>query len=189
MYNLIMQPAIFMDRDGVIIENRENYVLSLKDVSIYPFTFQALASIRSSLYKIILITNQSAVGRGLLSLDEAQGINLRLVELIRLEGGRIDAVYMCPHAPSDVCSCRKPEPGLFFQAAEEMGIDLANSIMIGDALTDLLAAERAGIPKTALVMTGRGLEQSALPLPPGMKPFKVFDNLEDALKGMLCFGS
>jgi len=177
-----------MDRDGVIIENRENYVLSWKDVSIYPFTFQAIASIRSSLYKIILITNQSAVGRGLITIDEARGINSQLVELIRLEGGRIDAVYMCPHSPSDKCTCRKPEPGMFFHAAEEMGIDLANSIMIGDALTDLVAAGRAGITKTALVRTGRGSEQAVLPLPQGMQSFQVFETLLDALENFLCSG-
>lgn len=176
-----------MDRDGVIIENREHYVLNWKDVSIYPFTFQALASIRSGPYKIVLITNQSAVGRGLISIEEAREINSRLVELIRSEGGRIDAIYMCPHTPSDGCYCRKPEPGMFFRAAEEMGIDLASSIMIGDALTDLIAAGRAGIKTTALVRTGRGSEQSGLLLPEDMQSFRIFDTLEDALENLLCF--
>lgn len=181
-----MQPAIFLDRDGVIIENRENYVLSWSDVSIYPFTVRVFQKIQSSPYKIIVVTNQSAVGRGLISHEDASEINRRLVDMVREQGGRIDAVYMCPHAPIDRCTCRKPEPGLFTQAAKDLGLDLSRSFMIGDALTDLLGAQRAGIPTTALVKTGRGSEQALLPHPPGLQPFQIYDTFADAIDGLLC---
>lgn len=181
-----MQPAIFLDRDGVIIENRENYVLSWSDVSIYPFTMRVFQKIQSSPYKIIVVTNQSAVGRGLISPEDAREINRRLVDMVREQGGRIDAVYMCPHAPFDRCTCRKPEPGLFTQAADDLGLDLSRSFMIGDALTDLLGAQRAGIPTTALVKTGRGSEQALLPHPPGLQPFQIYDTFADAVDSLLC---
>src|SRR4030067_60755 len=105
----IIQPAIFLDRDGVLIENRSSYVLRWEDVEIYPQALAALAQASSSSYKIILITNQSAVGRAIIELETALEINLRLVQKIEETGGRIDGVFMCPHKPEDHCECRKPK--------------------------------------------------------------------------------
>jgi D-glycero-D-manno-heptose 1,7-bisphosphate phosphatase len=185
-YNFYMQAAIFLDRDGVIVENRESYIRSWSDVVIYPDALQSLARIQPSDYRIFIVTNQSAVGRGIISLEQAWEINHRLVELIRQAKGRIDGVYMCPHAPMDECDCRKPKPGLFLQAARQYAVDLSNSLMIGDALSDLLAAQAAGISRLALVRSGRGAAQELLPRPPGMKPFLVFDTFADALDKLIC---
>jgi D-glycero-D-manno-heptose 1,7-bisphosphate phosphatase len=177
-------PAIFLDRDGVIIENRPSYVRSRAEVAIYPQALAALARAGAGPEKIILVTNQSAVGRGIISLETAQAINVGLVAEIERSGGRVDGVYMCPHAPEAGCDCRKPRPGLFFQAARAHSIDLSRSLMIGDALTDLQAARAAGIPRLILVRTGRGARQERLPEAAQLKPFHVYDTLAEALAGL-----
>lgn len=177
-----MQPAIFMDRDGVIIENVETYVRSWQDVQFLPGALDALASLQSSPYLIVVVTNQSAVGRGLISLEQAQNIQTRLNRRIIQAGGRIDGVYMCPHAPQDQCNCRKPMPGLFLQAAAELDIDLQRSIMIGDAISDIEAGRAAGVKRNLLVRTGRGLKQETEALKNGNLPDAVYDNLMEALR-------
>lgn len=178
------KPAIFLDRDGVIIENCSNYVRSWADVAIFPQAVEALVAVRHSSYLIILVTNQSAVGRGHISYETAAAINDRLLAEIRAEGGRVDAVFMCPHSPDAGCSCRKPQPGLLLQAAEDMNIDLGRSVMIGDALTDVQAGQAAGVREAILLRTGRGREQEILPAAGCLPPFPVFNTLADALASL-----
>jgi D-glycero-D-manno-heptose 1,7-bisphosphate phosphatase len=180
-----MQPAIFLDRDGVIIENRDNYVRSWEDVSIYPQALEALHLARPSPYKIVIITNQSAIGRGLITARQAEAINQRLVSVIEAGGGRVDGVFVCPHAPEAACSCRKPLPGLFFQAAEALQIDLPASTMIGDAWSDLQAGQAAGIQQNVLVMTGRGLHQASLTPPPNIERYLIYPDLRTALQDLI----
>ncbi len=105
--------------------------------------------------------------------------------MIRDAGGRIDAVYMCPHAPWEACDCRKPMPGLILQAAREHNIDLARSILIGDALSDLEAGRSAGVGRVALLRTGRGAAQLELPEARQVKPFPVYDTLGEALTDLV----
>lgn len=175
-----MQAAIFLDRDGVIIENRADYVRNWEDVLIYPQALKALARISSQPYLIVLITNQSAIGRGLISLADAEQINRRLSDLIEEAGGRIDAVFMCPHAPWAGCNCRKPLPGLFHLAAEALDLDLKRSILVGDATSDLLAGRAAGIGTLALVRTGRGADQVPLLASAGLEAVPVYADLASA---------
>lgn len=180
-----MFPGLFLDRDGVIIENRPAYVRKWSDVSIYPDALEALAKASSSPYQIVIVTNQSAVGRGIMTMEQAEAINHKLVHQIEQSGGRIDAVYMCPHAPQNHCACRKPLPGLITQAADELSLDLSRSIMIGDALSDLLAGHRAGVRKLALVLTGRGKDQALLPRPEDLVSFVTYNSLAEALAQLL----
>lgn len=179
-----MQPAIFIDRDGVIIENRALYVRTWDDVEIFPQALAALALPALARYRVVIVTNQAGIGKGLIPLETAHEINRRLVEIIRRAGGRVDGVYMCPHAPGDGCACRKPQPGLILQAAGELDLDLGQSILIGDALSDVQAGHAAGIPTTILVRTGRGAEQERL-IDPRMAPqVKIFDSLHHALTSL-----
>jgi D-glycero-D-manno-heptose 1,7-bisphosphate phosphatase len=180
-----MYPAIFLDRDGVIIENLPDYVRTWEDVRLIPGALEALAWASRSPYKIIIVTNQSAVGRGILTLEQAWEINDRLADRIAQEGGRIDGIYMCPHAPQDHCDCRKPEPGLLLQAASELSIDLSHSVLIGDAISDLLAGQAAGLRESILVRSGRGREQEFMAHPPGLKPFQTCENLSEAVRTIL----
>jgi len=180
-----LHPAIFLDRDGVIIHNRHNYVRSWADVEIYPQALAALAYVYRTPYKVIIVTNQSAVGRGILSLDAAIIINERLVRTIERSNGRIDGVYMCPHAPADNCDCRKPKPGLLLQAAKAHAIDLSHSLMIGDALTDVMAGQAAGVGRSVLLYTGRGRDQALLPEANGLAPLQIYETLKTALSDLL----
>jgi D-glycero-D-manno-heptose 1,7-bisphosphate phosphatase len=180
-----MDSALFLDRDGVIIENRSNYVRNWSDVAFYPRVLTSLKKIESSKYKIFIITNQSAVGRGIISQETAVGINNQLVNEIESAGGRIDGVYLCPHTPDDTCSCRKPQPGMILEAADAFSLDLSRSILIGDALSDIIAGQTAGVGINVLVNTGRGGAQSALPLASQIPPFLVYDSLVEALSDLI----
>jgi D-glycero-D-manno-heptose 1,7-bisphosphate phosphatase len=184
-YNYAMHPALFIDRDGVIIENRSSYVRSWSDVSIYPQSLEALRKVKSSGYKLFIITNQSAVGRGIISQETAHEINQRLVSEIEKSGGSVNGVYMCPHAPQDDCSCRKPKPGLIEQAVDEHEVDLSRSILIGDAISDIIAGQTAGVATNVLVLTGRGSVQTTLPLAKQIPPFLTYKSLNDALAELI----
>src|SRR5512135_422969 len=104
-----MFPAVFLDRDGVIIENLDHYVRTWEDVIFMEGSLEALRKLSGSSYKIIIVTNQSVVGRGIIPLSAAEGINRKLVDEIKRAGARVDDLFMCPHAPEDACSCRKPK--------------------------------------------------------------------------------
>ena len=157
----IVQPAVFLDRDGVIIENRSDYVKSWKEVRFLPGVWESLRRLGQSEYALVLVTNQSAVGRGIISLEQAMDINQRVIAEIEAQGGRIDASYLCPHHPDEGCDCRKPAPGMLLRAAKELGLDLTRSYVIGDAASDVEAAWAVG-GHGILVLTGLGKEQAVL---------------------------
>jgi D-glycero-D-manno-heptose 1,7-bisphosphate phosphatase len=175
-----MFPAIFLDRDGVIIENRADYVRQWAHVTVLPRAMDALSGFQHEGFKIIIVTNQSAVGRGLMTFEDAQLINERLVKTIKENGGWVDGVFMCPHKPEDNCVCRKPQPGLLLQAATKLSLDLRSSWMIGDAWTDLLAGQSAGVEGTIMVRTGRGAAQLLQTQREEIKPYFVCDDVFDA---------
>ncbi len=186
-YNYTMQRAVFLDRDGVLIENRADYVREWSHVSLLPGTVEALRGFHAKGLKIIVVTNQSAVGRGLISYDTAEEINNRLIRTIMENGGWIDAVYMCPHQPQDRCTCRKPQPGMLLQAARELSLDLRSSWMVGDAWSDLLAGQSAGLRETIMVRTGRGASQLLEAQPVEITSFIVCDTLFEAYKAITDF--
>ena len=179
-----MYPSIFLDRDGVLIENRSDYVRDWSQVKIIPEAIRALSLAPIKKYKVVIVTNQSAVGRGLILLKTAQAINQRLINLIREHGGQIDGAYMCPHKPEDGCSCRKPLPGLLLQAAKDLSLDLQHSWMIGDAWSDVQAGEAAGLRGKILLRTGRGAEQLLQARLEKVAGNLVFDNLPLAFEAI-----
>jgi len=180
-----MFPAIFLDRDGVLIENRADYVREWAHVSILPKVIDALSAFQREGFKIFIVTNQAAVGRGLMTLNDAHLINERLVKTIKESGGWVDGVFMCPHKPEDNCVCRKPQPGLLLQAAREFSIDLHSSWMVGDAWTDLLAGQAAGVEGTIMVRTGRGVSQLGQTQPEGIQPFLICEDVFDAFNHLM----
>jgi D-glycero-D-manno-heptose 1,7-bisphosphate phosphatase len=175
-----MFPAIFLDRDGVIIENRSDYVRQWSHVTVLPKAIDALSGLKREGFKIVIVTNQSAIGRGLMTFEDAQMINERLVATIKENGGWVDAVFMCPHKPEDNCQCRKPQPGLLLQAAQNFSLDLQSSWMVGDAWTDLLAGQSAGVEGRIMVRTGRGAVQLLQTPLDEIKPYFVCDDVFDA---------
>jgi D-glycero-D-manno-heptose 1,7-bisphosphate phosphatase len=153
------RPAVFLDRDGVLNENRADYVRSWEQVVILPGVFEAMQRLAASPFVVVVVTNQSAVGRGLLTLETLAAINQGIVDAVQHAGGRIDGVYACPHTPEDGCPCRKPLPGMLLQAARDLDIDLSRSYLVGDAVSDMQAAVAAG-SRPMLVRTGRGMKQA-----------------------------
>lgn len=153
-----MHPALFLDRDGVIFENRMDYVKSVAEVAFIPGALEALARFAARGHHTVIVTNQSAIGRGLLTLATLEAIHAHMLQHITTAGGRIDSIYVCPHHPADNCTCRKPAPGLLMRAAQELGIDLSASVLIGDNVTDVLAARAVGT-QPILVNTGLGATQ------------------------------
>ena len=183
--DVLPQAALFLDRDGVILENRLDYLRSWEAAAFIPGALQAIARLRDLPLRIVIVTNQSAVGRGLVPADQVGAINLRMVEAVEHAGGRVDAVYMCPHHPEAGCNCRKPRPGLILQAAEELGLDLPRSTLVGDALSDLQAGHAAGVGRLALVRTGLGASQLPQMASAGLPEVELFDDLEQALGRLL----
>jgi D-glycero-D-manno-heptose 1,7-bisphosphate phosphatase len=184
-----MYPTIFLDRDGVLIENKSDYVRDWSEVKLIPEAIEALSLPLVENYKIVIVTNQSAVGRGLISLESAVAVNNRLIDVIRAQGGRVEGIYMCPHKPEDNCSCRKPKPGLLLEAAENLSLDLRHSWMIGDAWSDVQAGQTAGVLRTILLTTGRGREQLLLAPPEHIARPLIFDSLPLAFEAILRIGN
>ena len=180
-----MEPAIFLDRDGVIIENRPSYILSWDDVTILPGSLEALRELHCHGVKIVVVTNQSAIGRGLISSSQAQAINEKLVGLIEQSGGHVEGLFMCPHTPEDQCDCRKPKPGLLLDAARSLNLDLGHSVMIGDALSDILAGQAAGVKENILLLTGRGEDQAKHPNATSIKPYSIYKDLQTAVQHLI----
>jgi histidinol-phosphate phosphatase family protein len=148
-------PTAFLDRDGTINRDRAgSYITSPEKLKIYAGVPAALRLLTSKGYRVVILTNQSAVARGYMPLSAAKAINLKLVRELRRGGARVDAVYFCPHGPDEGCSCRKPEPGLIKEAVKDSPADLDRSFMAGDKKSDLELARRAGI-KGYLVLTGQ----------------------------------
>jgi D-glycero-D-manno-heptose 1,7-bisphosphate phosphatase len=171
--------AVFLDRDGVIIRNRSGYVRSWDDVKFIPGALDALGHLQAISERLIIVTNQSAIGRGLVTLEQADTINRRVTETIAHAGTTIHGLYLCPHAPEEGCPCRKPEPGLILQAIEEHSINPANAAMVGDALTDVEAGIRAGVPINILLRTGRGAVQEQRIPTDETRPSAVLNSLGD----------
>jgi D-glycero-D-manno-heptose 1,7-bisphosphate phosphatase len=180
-----MQPAIFLDRDGVIIENRPDYVRSLEEVKFLPGSLAALSRLARSPYRIVIVTNQAGIGRGLLTPETVAEINRRLVQEIESAGGRVDGIYVCPHKPDDGCNCRKPQPGLIFQAASDLSVDLARSVLIGDNLSDIQAGKAAGLGQVALVRTGLGEKFAWQLTSTGFAGVNIYTDLAEALESMI----
>ena len=144
MKSVKLKRVVFLDRDGVINRRRRDYVKSLEEFEILPGAVEAIARL-SSQRRVIVLTNQSAIGRGLVPFETVLAMHSRLAELVAEAGGKIDGFVICPHTPSDGCSCRKPAPGLFYRARDELGADLAGAVMVGDQPSDAEAAQAAGL--------------------------------------------
>lgn len=172
--------AIFLDRDGVISVNRSDYVKTWDEFVFLPRSLAALRRLAPSNFVIAVTTNQSAVGRGLITETTLYDIHARMLAEVERAGGRIDAVYYCPHRPEDQCDCRKPQPGLYLLAARDFDIDLGRSIVVGDALVDVVAA-RAISAKPILVLSGLGKEQQARLVEQNHSGYEVAEDLWSAV--------
>jgi len=151
--------TIFLDRDGVI--NKEvNYLYKIEDFEFIKGVFDACNYFHSLNYNIIIVSNQSGITRGYYSEADYQKINKWMLNQFLKKDVMILDTFHCPHGPKSNCSCRKPKPGMFFEAKDKYNINMNNSWMIGDKETDIEAANLAGINNTILVRSGNNIDES-----------------------------
>ena len=173
---------VILDRDGVINHDSDHYIKSPEEWTPLPGSLDAVALLNQNGWRVAVATNQSGIGRGLFDMHALNAMHTKMHKALASVGGRVDAVFFCPHVPEDDCPCRKPKPGLFVRIAERFAVPLAEVQMIGDSHRDLEAGAAAGC-KTMLVRTGKGEATLARgPLPPGTL---VFDDLAAAAKHLV----
>ncbi len=169
---------VLLDRDGVINYDSDEFIKSPREWRALPGSLQAIALLNQAGYKVVVISNQSGVARGLFDLATLKRINDEMCRQAAEAGGKIEAIYFCPHGPENHCRCRKPKTGLLEQFAQDYGAELRNLPFIGDSLRDLQAARAAGA-RPILVKTGKGRKTLAANLDINVP---VFENLYDAAK-------
>jgi histidinol-phosphate phosphatase family protein len=152
-----MQRAVFLDRDGTIIEEKD-YLSDPDQIVILPGAAAALRRLVEAGFKLFVVSNQSGIGRGFFTLAAAEAVNARLCQLLASEGVDFQKIYIAPEAPNAPSRGRKPSPEFLFDARDEFGIDLGASYMVGDKLIDLECGSNAGVRESILVRTGYGAE-------------------------------
>ena len=187
-------PLLLCDRDGVINQDSEHYIKSPGDFTPIAVSIEALAQLSQAGWRIAVVTNQSGLARGLFTLSTLHAIHQKLHQLVQSAGGRIDAIFLCPHGPDAGCACRKPGPALFQQALARFHVVASDALAVGDSLRDLQGAAAAGVA-AVLVRTGNGLltearaqdpsgdlsTQQALRLPPDTRIYENLAALADSL--------
>lgn len=149
---------VFLDRDGVINENRTDHVKSWDEFVFLPGALEALRVLHETGWRVVVITNQAIVNREIITRSALDEMHSRMTRIVELHGGAIEAVLACPHRPDENCECRKPRPGLLLQAAARYRLPLDQCYLVGDALTDVMAGNTVGA-RCLLVLTGRGAHQ------------------------------
>ena len=158
---------VILDRDGTINQDSDQYIKSPAEWKPIPGSLEAIARLTQSGWRIVVATNQSGIARGLFDMATLNAIHAEMHRVVIQAGGRIDAIFFCPHAADSNCECRKPKPGLLREISSRLGVELAGVPMIGDALRDVQAAAAVGA-KPWLVLTGKGRQtRDAGGLPPG----------------------
>ena len=147
-----LQPAVFLDRDGVINEDRDDYVKSWAEYTFYPGALAALQRLHAAGCEVYLVTNQAGVGHGAMSRRALQDILLRLRVTVRRRGGLLHGIAFCPHRRDEGCGCRKPRAGMLRKLAFKYGLDLARSVIVGDSCGDIQCGQAVGC-RTILLHT------------------------------------
>jgi len=187
-------PLLLCDRDGVINQDSEHYIKSPGEFMPIAGSIEALAQLSQAGWRIAVVTNQSGLARGLFTLSTLHAIHQKLHQLVQSAGGRIDAIFLCPHGPDAGCACRKPGPALFQQALARFHVVASDALAVGDSLRDLQGAAAAGVA-AVLVRTGNGIltearaqdpsgdlsTQQALRLPPDTRIYENLAALADSL--------
>jgi D-glycero-D-manno-heptose 1,7-bisphosphate phosphatase len=170
--------AAFLDRDGTLIEE-VNFLSDVEDLRVFPFTFEAVKALKDAGFLVIVVTNQSGIGRGIYDRGQMDAIHDAMQSEL---DGMIDAFYFCPHLPCDGCSCRKPSLGMIEAAVKDFSVELSDSWMIGDKSIDVETGQNAGT-RTALVMTGYGRSHSdQLTSKPDVLAANLLDAVREALR-------
>jgi D-glycero-D-manno-heptose 1,7-bisphosphate phosphatase len=167
---------VVLDRDGVINKDSTSFIKSPDEWIPIKGSLEAIARLSQAGYEVVIVTNQSGIGRGLFSADTLAKIHVRMIDYVQQHGGKIQSVLFCPHHPDDGCDCRKPLAGLYKQLADRLNINFSAVYSVGDSVRDLIAAKTAGA-KPVLVKTGNGKKSLK----------KIADNSHIDLDGTLVF--
>jgi D-glycero-D-manno-heptose 1,7-bisphosphate phosphatase len=160
---------VILDRDGTINLDSEYFIKSPEEWTPLPGALEAIARLNHAGWHAVIASNQSGLGRGLFDVASLNAMHAKMHKMLAAQGGRIDAVFYCPHSAEEGCQCRKPLPGLFEQIGERMGVDLRGVPVVGDGLRDLQAGVLVGC-EPHLVLTGKGAALRGRPLPPDYPP-------------------
>ncbi|MCU0814812.1 MAG: D-glycero-beta-D-manno-heptose 1,7-bisphosphate 7-phosphatase [Burkholderiaceae bacterium] len=154
---------VILGRDGILNVYREDHVKEPHEWRTVPGALEAVARLNQDGWHVVVATNQAGIGRGMFDMASLNAVHAQMMKLLAAQGGRVDAVFFCPHAPEEHCDCRKPQPGMMHDIARRYGVDLRRVPMVGDTLRDLQAAQAAGC-EPHLVLTGRaaGLDEVQL---------------------------
>ena len=171
--------VVLLDRDGVLNEDRADYVKNPGELAIIPGVGEAIALLNAAGVKIAIVSNQSVVGRGIISLAMLEQINAHLITELRKAGAKIDLFLVCTDAPGQPSERRKPAPGMLREALTHFRAQPIDAVMIGDQLSDLRAAKAAGVARF-LVRTGKGAQTQAQGLPVDILPVAVYNSLMEA---------
>ena len=172
---------IILDRDGVINHDSADFIKSPAEWEPIEGSLEAITRLNHAGYRVVVITNQSGIARGLFDVDTLTNIHRKMRRMLAQVGGKIEAILYCPHGPDDNCSCRKPQGGAYTELAHRLRIDLSNIPAVGDSLRDLQAAQAVGA-KAILVITGKGIKTLEKGIPNGVT---VFDDLAAVVDNLL----
>jgi histidinol-phosphate phosphatase family protein len=172
-----MAAVVFLDRDGVINQDSPEYIKHPSEFHFIPGSRRAIARLNRHGFDVIVITNQSIIGRNMVTMQTLDLIFDKMYQGIDAAGGRILDIFLCPHTPDAGCDCRKPKPGLIYQAKAGYDIDLSRSLFVGDSVKDIQAARNAGCGKAVLVATGNGKQAFQALTDQGEPPDYFAENL------------
>ena len=181
----MLKKVVFLDRDGTINRDSHAYIKSWEEFEFIPGSLEAIKEFTSNGFVNIVITNQSAVPRKLISLKDLEFVHNMMMQTVASSGGEIKDVFYCPHMPEDDCDCRKPEPGLIYQAQKKYGLDLNTAVMVGDSAKDIECARRAGCGKAVLVKSGKEDDVERVLKASQIFPDYVAEDLLDAAKWII----
>jgi D-glycero-D-manno-heptose 1,7-bisphosphate phosphatase len=181
----MLKKVVFLDRDGVINRDSPEHIKSWDEFEFLPGSLEAISLLTRGGFTIIVITNQSAIGRGMVAPETLSHTHRRMSEAVAAHGGNIRDIFFCPHHPDDGCDCRKPMPGLILKALDTHDIDLSDAVMVGDSAKDIECARNAGCGANVLVRTGNGPSAATALAEKGIRPDYQAADLLDAAHWIL----
>ena len=175
---------IILDRDGVINHDSDAYIKSTEEWVPIKGSLEAIARLNHGGYTVVVASNQSGLARGYFDSEALSSMHKKMDEMLSKIGGRVDAIFYCPHGPKDGCSCRKPKPGMILEIGQRFNVPLSEVIFIGDSVSDIKAGASANA-QTILVRTGKGLRAEKILLAECKASVPVFDDLATAVNAIL----
>lgn len=175
---------IILDRDGVINQDSDAYIKNADEWIPIKGSLEAIARLNHGGYTVVVVSNQSGIARGYFGIEALTAMHQKMDEMLSKLGGRVDAVFYCPHGPDDACVCRKPKPGMLLDVGQRYNVPLDEVVFIGDSVSDITAA-RSAHAQSVLVRTGKGAKAEKILLAEGRNQTPVFDDLASAVDVLL----